>query len=242
MTTDFDFDTDSFEVAEFDTDLFGVEAGINLSTRHHRPAKQKAVPDSKVKYRNAQALAKDMKCEPGMWHICLIDGSFIAGDFIEAFVKHNNLHARCISMSTLSLNQENVDSLGNLLLDGWCDEMELIVSDGFWANYRNDIIPYIYAELDVPDNRFQLAVARVHTKVTLIETHCGMKIVFRGSANLRSSACIEHLEVQESPDIFEFFSDFHASIVQAFSTINKDEPSIYKKKMLTKTGTWQAVI
>jgi hypothetical protein len=241
MKNEFNFDTDGFDMPEFDTDLFGAEAGVNLSTRHHRPAKQKTIPDSKVKYRNAQALAKDMPAVSGMWHICLIDGSFIAGDFIEAFVKHNNLHAKRISISTLSLNQENVDSLGNLLLDGWCDEMELIVSDGFWANYRNDIIPYIYAELDVPDNRFQLAVARVHTKVTLIETHCGMKIVFRGSANLRSSACIEHLEVQESPDIFDFFAEFHASIVQAFSTINKNEPSIYKKKMLTKTGTWQAV-
>ena len=242
MKQDFDFDTDGFDIPDFDSDMFGMDSDINLQTRHHRPARCKSIPDSKVKYRNAQALAKELKCERDMWHVCIIDGSFVAGDFIEAFVKQNNLHAKHISISTLSLNQENVDSLGNLLFDGWCDEIDLIVSDGFWANYKNDIIPYIYAELDTPANSFQLAVARVHTKVTLIETHCGMKIVFRGSANLRSSACIEHLEIQENEGIFKFFDDFHGEIIKAFSTINKDEPSIYKKKMLTKTETWQAVI
>lgn len=36
-------------------------------------------------------------------------------------------------------------------------------------------------------------------KITLIETHCGLKIVIRGSANLCSAKCIEHLEIQENP-------------------------------------------
>lgn len=227
---------------EFDPDLFGAEIGEpRFTTRHHRPAKGRGVPDSKIKYRNAQKLADELKAERGMWHIVLIDGTFIAGDFIEAFIIKNNLHVKHLSISTLSLNQENVDSLGNLLFDGWVDQLDLIVSDGFWANYKNDIIPYIYAELDV-DNRFQLAVARAHTKVVLIETHDGMKISFRGSANLRSSACIEHLEIQENEGIFDFFRTFHDGIVDAFQTINKSEPSIYKKRMLTKTQAWQAAI
>lgn len=226
---------------EFDPDLFNLEidpGGFN--TRHIRPPRGKGVPDSKVKYKNAEKLAAEMQAAPGIWHIALIDGTFIAGDFIEAFVKKNNLHCKRISISTLSLNQENVDSLGNLLFDGWCDEMDLIVSDGFWANYRRDIIPYIYEELD-KENRFQMAVCRTHTKVTLIETHCGLKIVMRGSANLRSSASIEHLEVQESADIFDFFQDFHNGILDKFATINKGAPNNYRKRSLSKTEAWQAV-
>lgn len=234
---DFEFNVD---IEEFDLDAFdlNVDPG-GFSSRHTRPPRFKSVPDSKIRYKNAEKMAAEMPAAPGMWSIALIDGTFIAGDFIEAFVKKNNLHCKRISISTLSLSQENVDSLGNLLFDGWCDEMDLIVSDGFWQNYRRDIIPYIYQELD-QDNKFQLAVARVHTKVTLIETHCGLKIVMRGSANLRSSASIEHLEVQESPEVFQFFADFHDGIVEKFKTINKAAKNQHQKRSLTKSEAWQA--
>ena len=235
---DYEFDMDEFDFDAFDIEIDGYESS---ASRHVKPPRLKSIPDSKVRYRNAEKLAADMPAIPGMWHIAIIDGSFIAGDFIEAFVKNNNLHCKRISISTLSLNQENVDSLGNLLFDGWCDEMDLIVSDGFWQNYRRDIIPYIYQELD-KDNKFQLAVARVHTKVVLIETHCGLKVVIRGSANLRSSQSIEHLEVQESPEVFAFFADFHDGIVCKFKTINKEVPNDFKKRSLSRQEAWQAGI
>ena len=231
-----------FNIPTFDPDAFGAATVADATkTRHIRPAKHKAIPESRVLYRNAEKLAADLPALPGMWHICIVDGSFIAGDFIEAFIKKNNLHAKRISISTLSLNQENVDSLGNLLFDGWADELDMIVSDGFWQNYRRDIIPYIYAELDT-DNRFQLAVARVHTKVTLIETHCGLKITMRGSANLRSSNSIEHLEIQEGAEIFDFFQNFHDGIIEKFKTINKDAKSNFRKRSLSRPEAWQAAI
>jgi hypothetical protein len=122
-----------------------------------------------------------------------------------------------------------------LLLDDWADQIDLIVSDGFWQNYRHDLIPYIYKELDTPDNRFQLAVARVHTKIILIETHCGLFITMRGSANLRSSATIEHIEVQESPEIFRFFADFHDEIVRKFKTINHGRQKPVTSKITNKS-------
>lgn len=230
----------NIEIEDFDAYAFNLNIEpAGFSTRHIRPPRFKTIPDSKVRYKNAEKMAAEMPATAGMWSIALIDGTFIAGDFIEAFVKKNNLHCKRISISTLSLSQENVDSLGNLLYDGWCDKLDLIVSDGFWQNYRRDIIPYIYTELDKED-RFQLAVARVHTKVVLLETHCGLKIVMRGSANLRSSASIEHLEVQESPEVFQFFADFHNGIVDKFKTINKDAKNQYQKRSLTKSEAWQA--
>lgn len=232
------------ETPDIDLDLFDLAVEPQgFTTRHTRPPRYKTIPESKIKYKNAMKMAIDMPAKKGMWHIALIDGTFIAGDFLEAFVKKNDLHAKRISISTLSLNQDNVDSLGNLLLDDWADEIDLIVSDGFWQNYRRDLIPYIYQELDPPGiNRFQLAVARVHTKIILIETHCGLFITMRGSANLRSSATIEHIEIQESPEIFRFFADFHDEIVRKFKTINKDAKTPLHQKSLTKSEAWQSAV
>jgi hypothetical protein len=229
------------ETPDIDLDMFDLAVEPQgFTTRHTRPPRYRTTPDSKIKYKNAMKMAIDMPAKTGMWHIALIDGTFIAGDFLEAFMKRNELHAKRISISTLSLNQENVDSLGNLLLDDWADQIDLIVSDGFWQNYRHDLIPYIYKELDTPENRFQLAVARVHTKIILIETHCGLFITMRGSANLRSSATIEHIEVQENAEIFRFFADFHDEIVRKFKTINHGAKSPLHQKSLTKAEAWQA--
>lgn len=224
-------------------DFFDLDfGGDGFETRYIKPPKQKEIPIRKLKYRNAEKMAQDIAVEPNMWAISLIDGTFIAGDFIEAFIKKNNLHVTKLSISTLSLSGENVDSLCNLLSDGWVQRLDLIVSDGFFANYRHDTIPYIYQELDI-ENRFQLAVSRVHTKIILIETSCGLKLSIRGSANLRSSGSIEHLEVQENREIFDFFMSFHDNIVDKYKTINKDAKSPLKHiRSLKKNEAWQAVI
>lgn len=239
------FDTASFD---FDFDL-SIDDGMfdlsidddKMTTRFIKPKKTKEIPARLIKYRNAEKLASDIGCSDGMQVICLVDGSFIAGDFIEAFVKTYNLHVKKLSISTLSLNENNVDSLGNLLFDEWADQIDLIVSDGFYANYRNDIIKYMYKELGF-DDRFQLAVARVHTKIILIETHCGKKILIKGSANLRSSQSIEHMEIEENKEVFDFFMGFHDHIVETYKTINKGVDSIHRKRSLKRTESWQAEI
>lgn len=136
-----DFDAD-FEVPEFDIEgiefdaddlsMFGsVIDDDGFNTRYIKPPRHSAFSPKRVRYRFAQDLAKDAPCEHGMFMICLIDGSFIAGDFIEAYIKQHLLHVKKLSISTLSLSQENIDSLGNLLFDGWADKLDLIVSDGF---------------------------------------------------------------------------------------------------------------
>lgn len=138
-----------------------------------------------------------------------------------------------MTISTLSLNENNVDSLANLCNGGFVDELNLIVSDYFFAHERQNLIPYLYQELD-KENRFQLAVAGSHCKLCLIETHCGLHIVMHGSANLRSSSNIEQLVVEENAELYAFNDEYQDAIIRHYKTINKSQP-------LRGNSLWQAV-
>lgn len=189
-------------------------------SRYVKPPKCKDVPERLLKYRNAEQLAKDLKPEKGMRVFVMLDGSFIAGDFIEAFCVEHNLHVKQMTISTLSLSQNNVDSLNNLLEGGYVDELNLVVSDYFFSHERQGLIPYIYEVLD-KGNKFQLAVAGTHCKLTMIETHCGLKIIMHGSANLRSSGNIEHICIEENEALFGFNQEIQSAIIDKYKTINK---------------------
>lgn len=201
------------------------------NSRYIKPPKCKEIPERLLKYRNAEALAKAISPESGFRAFVLIDGSFIAGDFIEAFVVEHNLHVKSLTISTLSLSQNNVDSLRNLIDGDYVEELNIVVSDYFFSHERHGLIPYMYEILDISNN-FQLAVAGTHCKITLIETYCGMKIVIHGSANLRSSGNIEHICIEENSSLFDFNDEIHRSIIDRYKTINK---TIRHEKL------WQAV-
>lgn len=200
-------------------------------SRYIKPPACKEIPEHRLKYELAEHLAKDLKPEKGMRAFCLINGTFIAGDFIEAWIVEHNLHVKRLSISTLSLSQNNVDSLKNLLDGGYIDELNLIVSDYFFSHERRGLIEYIYEELD-KDNKFQLAAAGTHCKLTLIETHDGMKVTMHGSANLRSSSNIEHICIEEGAELFEFNQTVQDAILEKYKTI---------RKSVRYSEIWQAV-
>ena len=125
-----------------------------------------------------------------------------------------------MTISTLSMNENNVDSLANLLNWGLLDELNLIVSDHFFSHERHNLIPYIYKELDKND-KFQLAAAGSHCKICIFETYCGKFIIMHGSANLRTSANIEQLVIEESENLYHFNDDYQMKIIDKFKTINK---------------------
>ena len=125
-----------------------------------------------------------------------------------------------MTISTLSLSESNVDSLANLLINKFVNKLNLIVSDYFYATERHKIVKYIYQELDF-DNRFQLSVARSHTKICTFETYCGKKIVIHGSANLRSSDNIEQFDIEENEFLHDYIDEFHSKIAEEYQTINK---------------------
>jgi len=190
------------------------------NSRYFSPPKQKETPARLLKYRFAEELAESVVPEKGMRVFVLLDGSFIAGDFFEAWIVKHNIHVKKMTISTLSMSENNVDSLANLLNAGYVDELDLIVSDYFFSHERRNLVPYLYKELD-KDSRFQLAAASTHCKLCLMETHGGSKVVIHGSANLRSSSNIEQLCIEESPALFDFLLSTQVGIIEKFKTINK---------------------
>ncbi|HBG40239.1 MAG TPA: hypothetical protein DDW85_02345 [Porphyromonadaceae bacterium] len=232
MIDELNFD---IEIPDIDFDIPVAQNGF--STRYKKAKICKDLPTNQIKYSNAQKLARDIKFDAGMRYDCIISGNFIFGDFIEAFVTHNNAKCKDMTISTLSLDQNNVDSLSALLKNGYVDQMNLIISDYFYAHERPALIPYIYDKLDV-DNRFQLAAAGTHTKIVLIETIGGKKIVMHGSANLRSSSNIEQFTIEENPTLYDFHFEFHSRILDEYKTINKD---IKRSKSIRGNELWNIV-
>lgn len=222
--------------------LDGIEIDIPLfengfENRYKRVAKTGGEHPELLKYSNAEKLAKAIRLDKGARYDCIVSGNFIWGDFIEAFFTVNEAQSRSVTISTLSMDQNNVDSLKNLMVWGHIDELNLIISGYFFAHERRALIPYIYQELDI-DNRFQLAVADVHTKICLFETTGGKKIIIHGSSNLRSSGSIEQFTIEENPDLYDFYKEYHDRIIEKYKMINKD---VKRPKRLRGKALWEAV-
>ena len=210
----FDFSDEDFDL-EMDFDL-----DDKIESRIHKPKLFRARKETQVKFTDAKKLAKEINFEDTQRYDCLINGSFIFGDFLEALIVGKNVKVKKMVISTLSLSQNNIDSLRILIEKDYVDDLTLIVSDYFFSHERNNLIKYAYDELDI-DNKFQLAVARTHTKICFFETLGGKKIVTHGSANLRSSDNIEQFTIEINEGLYDFYNDFHSSIIETYKTINK---------------------
>ncbi|WP_290449120.1 hypothetical protein [Bacteroides congonensis] len=217
---DFNIGDIGIETPDFDTSLFDIlEDGEGEETRYIKP-KVYATSSDFVKYDNAEKLARDIEITTGARYDVVVNGSFIFGDFLEAFIVRNNAKCKRFTISTLSLNQNNVDSLHNLITHGYVDELNLIVSAYFYNMEIRALIPYIYRQLDI-DNRLQLAVANVHTKTAQFETLGGKKIIAHGSANLRSSGSIEQFTIEENAELYDFYDNMFSRILERYQTIRK---------------------
>lgn len=192
---------------------------IQTDKRIHKPKKIRSFRNAQIKYDNAVALAKEINIEKNDRFFTFIAGNFIFGDFIEALCVEKNYHIKEMTISTLSLSEENIDSLENLLNGDYVDNLNLIVSDYFFAHEKWKLVKYIYQHLD--KGNFQLSVARSHTKICIFETYCGMKIVLHGSANLRSSDNIEQFDIEENEELYDYINEFHSKIAEEYKTINK---------------------
>lgn len=227
-------DFGNFDIPDIGFDSFNFIPG-EVADTENRYIKPPLIPmkDEQIMYDNAQKMAREMNFKDGDRYDCIVSGSFIFGDFIEAFMVHNDCKALKMVITTLSLSQENIDSLASLMLKGYVDRLDMIVSDYFYSHERGGLISYMYQELDI-DDRFQLAVAFVHTKTVHFETAGGKKIVIHGSANLRTSGNCEQFTIEDNPALYDFYEERFTPILERFKTINKVVPRQTQWRDMTK--------
>jgi hypothetical protein len=192
--------------------------GFQFQTRYiepNLPTDQNA--DDYCEYKYAQEFAKNINLNNRTFAI--VNGSFIFGDFIEAILVEHKIKAVNMEIATLSMSQENVDSLAGLMNQGYIEKLTIIGSDFFVKHEEHSLVPYIYEKLDI-DNRFQLLVARVHTKICIFETSKGNKFVIHGSANLRSSGNCEQVVIEKNDLLYNFNLEFNKKIGEKHKTID----------------------
>ena len=235
---DFDLELDDFtSQADFDVDMnldsfqLDMSNSVEFETRYIKPRIRPEIKAINLKYKHASDLGKQLKAEKNMRAYCIVDGGFIFGDFIEGFITENELFIKTAYISTLSMSQDNIDSLHNLLTWGCVDNLNLIVSAYFFAHERKDLVEYIYEKLDI-DNRFQLAVASSHCKTCCLETTAGEYYTIHGSANLRSSSNLEQFCIEEGKELYDFNIEYQSRIIELYHTINKP---------IRRNRLWQAV-
>lgn len=217
-------DFGNFDVPDLDLGCFDLDLDTEADT-DNRYIKPRLVPmkERQIMFEHAAALANEIDLAERSRYDCIVSGSFIFGDFIEAFMVRNNCKAVRMTITTLSLSQENVDSLATLMQMGYIERLDMVVSDYFFSHERRGLIPYIYSQLDIGD-RFQLAVAFVHTKTVHFETLGGKRIVIHGSANLRTSGNVEQFTIEENSELYGFYDEAFRPVIERFKTINHTAP------------------
>ena len=221
---------------DFDPEDFALVESEMEPTRILPPRMPRASVVDRVCYERAVDLARELDLTRGARTTALVSGNFIFGDLIEALVLERGIDAQEITISTLSLSQENVDSLRNILEERSVERLNMCVSAYFYSHNRGTLVPYIYQELDIGE-KFQIAFCNTHCKICLIKSRKGGRYVLHGSANLRSSGCIEQIELEESPALYDFYMGTLGALIEKYPTINHARPNIARGER-----SWQAVL
>ena len=217
MDNQFNFDFNGFEM---DFDVSGFDFDMSNDDVETGFCKPKLMKPSRVIYDNAVKMAKDIVLEKDMSVYSIVSGNFIFGDLLEAMIIEQQVKVKALYISTLSLSENNVDSLVNIMLSGLCDELHLVVSSYFYSHERGNLIKYIYQELEQEKPwKFFFSVAGTHMKLAMIETD-ELRITMQGSANLRSSRNVEQFSIQENAELFDFNKEY-IDIIEESYQVNK---------------------
>jgi len=186
-----------------------------------RVKKFREIKATRVKYERAAELAREAAeaIKAGETLTALLSGNFIFGDFLEALAVENGVRFKRLTLSTLTISDENVISLENMMETGFLETLEIIVSSYFWAHNRQNV-QFLYEHL-CDTHGAKIAVAGIHTKIALIETEKS-KIIVHGSANMRSSRTLEAVTIEQNEALFDFHDAWHQQILADYTVTKKE--------------------
>lgn len=214
IDTDIDFDVGDFLLVNEDE-----------KTRIMQPKMARSAVYQSVDYKRAEDMAQKISLEKGSRTTVIVPGNFIFGDLLEALIIGRGIDADELVISTLSISQDNVDSLKTIMLARPSMKLSMVVSGYFYSHYKYDLVPYIYRELDM-DDRFQIAFTNTHMKIALISSRKGTRYTLTGSANMRSSSSLEQFDMDEGMERYEFFHSALMALVDKYRTIDYTVPKI----------------
>lgn len=193
-------------------------------------------------YENAEDFAAALTIDGEHETFAYVGGGFVFGDFVEALVEHGRLSVRRMGIQTLSLSDENVDSIKNICLMMPVERLDLVVSGYWYATEikKGGLVSYLFDELDMEGLELHVAIAEVHCKVWTIETIRGNTITIHGSANMRGTGNLEQIHISPDPGLYEFCTGVGERIIEAYDVV-LGERRKYKSRRLRGRQLWQAV-
>lgn len=221
-----DFDLGDFRIIEDEADRGEPQRDVRIL----RPRIGRREITQRVAFENAQAFARQIDLEPGARTFAWVNGSFIFGDIVEALITERRVGIKRLYLCSLSFSQENIDSLRNVMeiMGAELERLVLVFSGYQYSHEKYSLVPYMYQELDDPNNRVQIAFGRWHAKIMTMETVYGHTITIHGSANMRSSSSIEQVMVEvDDRELHDFNAAIMEDITARFGTINHS--ALYSK-------------
>lgn len=223
----------------FDSDLHDFVSDVDVYEQRVYNREIVKRPQT-VCYEYAMDFANQVVLDDKTETFAFVSGNFVFGDFVEALVDTRRLSVKRMSLMTLSLNDENIDSIRNTIEWENVERLDLVVSDYWFTHerFKGGLVDYLFNELRVPGMELNVAFAAVHCKTWCIETRNGHYLTIQGSANLRSSRNIEQVHISPSRDLFNFVDGFTQECINAYETVNHGNSRI---KGVRSGQLWQAV-
>ena len=193
-----------------------------------------------VMYEYAEEFARDLVIDNQHETFAFVSGNFVFGDFVEALVDIGKLSVKRMGIQTLSMNDENIDSIRNIVEWMPVERLDIVLSDYWFSHERQPggLVDYLFEQLDVIDLDLHVAFCGTHAKVWTIETCAGNVLTIQGSANLRSSGNIEQLHISPDRGLFDFCASTLRKMVDVYDVVNQDSRTF---KSVRRAKLWRAV-
>jgi hypothetical protein len=207
---------------DFDIDFSGRKHSVNsnlLIDDCFVKLKNQKIIAKNVVYDNASFLAKEIKIKRGETVFFNLNGKFIFGDFIGAFIQENNLTVKELTIVSLSGGVDNFEMMEALIEKGWVGQINLILSEYFLrteTSKHTKTIELLKNLVVKFGDKFNVSYTNIHSKVVLIKTsHNGENgyITMQGSANLRSSQSLEQMSIHENKELYNFNYNYFKSLI-----------------------------
>lgn len=187
-----------------------------------------------VKYERAVDFVNGSPLEDlqdGDRYFAILSGKFILGDLIEAYLFERDHVADELLIATLSMSQNNVDSLAGIIEFGRVKRLGLLLSTYWYAVEMKRRVSYVLEHLSKAQE-FGWAAVSLHCKMILMRD--GVRhYVMHGSANLRSCAQLEQMVVERNEALYNFNKAWMDKLLREFAI---------RPKVMGKEELWRATV